>query len=119
VEQAPQGERLSERVTQHLQMFVERFPSTPEVARAFDLSERSLRRRLQEEGTSFRALVNEVKMQKAQQWLEHTPQSVEHIAQQLGYAEAAAFIHAFSRWTGSSPAAYRAAMKRAAASPGA
>ncbi len=118
VEQASQGERLSDRVTQHLQMFVERFPSTPEVARAFDLSERSLRRRLQEEGTSFRALVNEVKMQKAQQMLEHTQQSVEHIAQQLGYAEAAAFIHAFSRWTGSSPAAYRAAMKRAAACAG-
>ncbi|MDQ8037618.1 MAG: helix-turn-helix domain-containing protein, partial [Pedobacter sp.] len=71
------------------------------------IPERSLRRQLSQQGHSFRALLDEVKQQKAEALLQDRRLSVEAIAQQLGYAESAAFIHAFQRWTGSTPAAFR------------
>ncbi len=38
--------------------------------------------------------------------------SVESVAERMGYAETASFIHAFKRWTGSTPGKYRAAQAR-------
>lgn len=111
-DQQASGDRLSDRITTHLQMFIEHYPKTEDVARSFDLSERSMRRRLQEEGTSFRELMTAVRMQKAQQLLQQSQLPIERVAQQLGYAEAAAFIHAFVRWAGCSPSAYRARQKK-------
>ena len=81
-----------------------------EVAAALGVSERSLRRQLGEEGSSFRALVDDVRYVKARQLLGEGRLPVEAIAQQLGYSEAAAFIHAFKRWAGQSPTAYREAL---------
>lgn len=104
--QADSG-RLGEQVCAHLELFTETFPAAAAVAVAFGLSERSLRRQLSAEGTSFRALLDQVRYAKARQLLTGTTQSIEAIARQLGYAEAAAFIHAFQRWAGMTPAAYR------------
>ena len=99
---------LGSQVMDYLDLFVERFPSSEEVAAAFGLSERGFRRHLNEEETSFRKLLDQVRFRKAKQLLVETAQSMESIARQLGYAESAAFIHAFQRWAGTSPAAYRA-----------
>ncbi|MDE2400997.1 MAG: AraC family transcriptional regulator [Burkholderiales bacterium] len=98
---------LSEQVQSHLAMFTRSYPSVAEVARSFDLSERSLRRQLSEQGASFRDLLGRARYDKAQHLLCSTNQSVEAIAQELGYAESAAFIHAFQRWSGQTPAAFR------------
>lgn len=95
------------RVREHLGLFSGDFPVAADVAAALGTSERTLRRKLGEEGTSFRALLDEIRYAKAQQLLAGTSQSVEAIALQLGYAEAASFIHAFRRWAGEPPAAYR------------
>lgn len=99
---------LGKQVMEYLDLFVESFPSSEEVARAFGLSERSFRRHLGEEDTSFRKLLDQVRYRKARQLLTETSQTMESVARQLGYAESAAFIHAFQRWAGTSPAAYRA-----------
>jgi AraC-like DNA-binding protein len=99
---------LGHQVADYLDLFVEVFPSSEEVASAFGLSERSFRRRLSEEATSFRKLLDQVRFRKARQLLAETAQSMESIARQLGYAESAAFIHAFQRWAGTSPAVFRA-----------
>lgn len=104
-------ERLSDQVLSHLELFSERFPAAAEVATAFDIPERSFRRQLSAEGTSFRTLLDDVRFRKAQQLLAGT-QPVEAIALQLGYAESAAFIHAFQRWAGTTPAAFRATHRR-------
>lgn len=88
-------------------MFNGHFPSAEEVARSFDLSERSLRRQLSEDGQSFRDLLAEARYAKARDLLRQTDLPVEEIAAQIGYAESAAFIHAFRRWAGQSPRAYR------------
>lgn len=106
-QEAVRLEKLPEQVQAYLALFGAGFPSALEVATAFDIPERSFRRQLSQEGSSFRALLEAVKQQKAQSLLLDTRLSVEAIAQQLGYAESAAFIHAFQRWTGSTPAAFR------------
>ena len=98
---------LSDRVQAHLAMFTQGYPSAEEVARSFQLSERSLRRQLSEESHNFRDLLSGVRYDKAQHLLRSTPMSIEAIAQELGYAESAAFIHAFQRWSGKTPAAFR------------
>ncbi|MDX8032035.1 AraC family transcriptional regulator [Lentzea sp. BCCO 10_0856] len=82
-----------------------RFGETmPVVARALGLSPRTLRRRLNESGTSYQALLDEVRAERAVVLLAGA--SVEQTATQLGFAEAASFIHAFRRWYGTTPARY-------------
>lgn len=100
-------DKLAEKVAAHLELFSGGFPSATEVASAFDIAERSFRRQLSTEGSSFRSLLDGVRFRKAQQLLLGSRLPVESIAQQLGYAESAAFIHAFQRWAGCSPAVYR------------
>lgn len=101
-------ESLADRVTAHLALFTGRYPTAAETATAFGQPERSFRRQLQEEGTSFRELLAQARYAKARQLLRETPHSIEAIAQQLGYAEPAAFIHAFKGWAGVTPSGFRA-----------
>jgi AraC-like DNA-binding protein len=77
-----------------------------EVARGLAMSPRTLRRRLTEAGTSYRALVDEVRTSLAEELLATGGLSVEDVANRLGYAESSSFICAFKRWKGITPAAY-------------
>lgn len=77
-----------------------------DVAAALALSERTLRRRLTEEGTSYRALLEEVQHSLATEMLASGALSVDDVAVRLGYAEASSFIVAFKRWHGMTPAAF-------------
>lgn len=83
-----------------------------EVARELNMSTRTLRRRLTDGGTSYRALLDEVREALAEEMLVTTPMSVSDIAISLGYAEASTFIYAFKRWTGTTPAAYQRDRRR-------
>lgn len=82
-------------------------PGLDAVAAALQLHPRTLRRRLAEEGTSFRALTNDVRATLATELLSQVGLTVEQVARRLGYAETAAFTHAFSRWFGVAPNEYR------------
>lgn len=84
-------------------------PTLETIARELNMSARTLRRRLDEAGTSYRALLDEVRLALAEEMLTAAPLSMDDIAIRLGYAEATPFIHAFKRWTGHTPAAYRRA----------
>lgn len=77
------------------------------VARHLAMSDRTLRRRLAEENTTFRELVEEVHRVLAEELLATGALSVEDVALRLGYAEATSFIAAFKRWTGTTPARYQ------------
>jgi AraC-like DNA-binding protein len=81
-----------------------------EVAAVLCMSERTLRRRLHKEGTTFAALCDEIRRSTAEQLLSCSRLPIEHIAGRLGYAEPASFIHAFKRWKGRTPGAYRSAL---------
>jgi AraC-like DNA-binding protein len=76
------------------------------VADELHIDPRTLRRRLVSEGTSFRALLDEVRRKLAIELLEQDI-PVEQIAKQLGYAETANFTHAFKRWEGVAPSYLR------------
>lgn len=84
-------------------------PSLEAVAGELHMAPRSLRRRLDQEGTSFRSLVNEVRQTLAEELLTSTHMTLAEVAERLGYTEPAAFHNAFKRWKGVSPSAFRRA----------
>ena len=88
-------------------------PKLAQVANTLFVSERTLKRRLQEEANSFQQLVDDVRLQRAGELLENTGMNLSQIADALGYADAANFTRAFKRWTGVSPSHYRTQCKQA------
>lgn len=78
-------------------------PSQDEVAAELDISVRTLRRRLQQEGTTFRAIVEQSREHLAEELLVTAGLSIEQVAHRLGYAESSTFVHAFRRWKGQTP----------------
>lgn len=85
-------------------------PSMQTIADELHLDPRTLRRKLTAEGTSFRAVIAEIRRSRAEQMLA-TTLPIETIARHLGYAETASFTHAFLRWTGLSPSAFRQTLR--------
>ena len=77
------------------------------VAALLALHVRTLHRRLRADGTSFRALADEVRHEIARQLLGDTALDVADVAAALGYADASAFRRAFHRWTGRTPTQWR------------
>jgi AraC-like DNA-binding protein len=85
------------------------FPETSLEAVATELSmqPRTLNRRLQAEGKSFRELTNEARFEVARQLLAGTRMGITDIALALGYADPSSFTHAFQRWSGVAPSDWR------------
>ena len=79
------------------------------VARELGLSERSLRRRLEAEGTSFRDLSQALLDESAQAMLRNPALTLQSIAYALGFSDVATFHRAFRRWNRLTPTEYRAA----------
>ncbi len=82
-------------------------PSMDIVADRLHLNTRTLRRHLSAEGMTFIQIREEVRQVLAEQYLALPKASVEQIAEWLGYAEPASFIHAYKRWHGKTPHAMR------------
>jgi AraC-like DNA-binding protein len=78
-------------------------PDPDEVARALQTSTRSLRRGLQQMGTSFQALLDEARRARAEEWIRGSNMKLQQIAEQLGFSDVRSFRRAFKRWTGRSP----------------
>lgn len=108
---------VAAQVRSHLAACAGAFPTAAETAALLGLSERSLRRALSAEHANFRGLLDSVRLEKAIDLLRDARLPVEQVAQRLGYSEPAAFIHAFKRWTGTSPAAFRRKRPTAATGP--
>jgi AraC-like DNA-binding protein len=87
---------------------LERGPaSLGDIASRLALSERTLRRRLRALGTSYNRILQDVRSATAKECLRDSTLTMESIAWRLGYTETANFRHAFKRWTGQSPQAFR------------
>jgi len=82
-------------------------PEPSSLARRLGLSERTLQRRLHAEGTSFAALLDELRLDLARRYLGDAQLALYEIAYLLGYSEGSAFQHEFRRWTGQSPREHR------------
>jgi AraC-like DNA-binding protein len=83
------------------------WPSMSEVAKVLALSERTLRRRLQDLGTDYQQQLDNTRQQLARQLVTNPQVTVEQLAAVLGYSEAASFRRAFHRWFAMSPQMYR------------
>ena len=83
-------------------------PTVEDVAPRLGMSARTLRRRLSDERTSFREVVDRQRRQLALRYLEDPGISTALVAARLGFADPKSFTKAFRRWTGMSPRDYRA-----------
>lgn len=80
-------------------------PSLEGVAKELGISPRTLRRHLVQEGTSLRAVLDEVRRERADALLARgTP--VKEVAFELGFSEPSAFSRAYKRWTGKGPSGH-------------
>ncbi|MEL7160409.1 MAG: AraC family transcriptional regulator [Bacteroidota bacterium] len=82
-------------------------PAMVKIGQQLGMSNRTLTRRLTEEGVTFRELVQRAQESLARQLLRNTSQSMAEIAFQTGFSEQSAFSRAFKRWTGKAPVDYR------------
>ena len=81
--------------------------SIEDVARAMAMAPRSLRRRLEAEGSSFRDVLDTERRQLAAQLLEGTEMKIDEMALHLGYGDTASFTRAFRRWFNHAPGEHR------------
>jgi AraC-like DNA-binding protein len=86
------------------------FPDIDYLAEKLNMSTRTLRRRLKQEGSNYRALLDEIRYGLAREYLGETNLTMEEICGLLGYSEPGNFSHAFRRWSGMSPRNWRQAL---------
>lgn len=84
-------------------------PSQDEIARALNMSARSLQRRLGEENSSYKALLDDTRKELACNYLRRPEVSLGEVTYLLGFSDQSNFSRAFKRWFGQSPGEYRAA----------
>jgi AraC-like DNA-binding protein len=83
-------------------------PRREEIARLLFLGDRTLRRRLEEEGTSFQKVLDDTRRELAQQYFAQQRYSVGEIAYMLGFADQGTLFRACRRWFDVSPKQYQA-----------
>jgi AraC-like DNA-binding protein len=83
------------------------YPTLEQMASVLNMSARTYRRRLEEDGTSFQTLLDSTRFNHATQQLRHPERSVDQIAHRLGFSDVSNFRRAFIQWCGESPAQWR------------
>jgi len=98
---------VSERVKQALLGSRSEFPTCAAVAQQMHMSESTLQRRLQKEGTRFQPLLDQVRYSLALEYLQGTELPVSEIAALLGFSNPANFRRSCKRWSATTPADIR------------
>jgi AraC-like DNA-binding protein len=90
---------------------IDRLPSGPvskeQLSEALGVSVRTLQRKLADEGTSFKQLLDETRRDLAEGYIKNPQVSIGEITYLLGFSEVSNFSRAFKRWTGLAPAEFR------------
>lgn len=107
LESLSQESSYKSRVKQKLLENSENFPSQIIMASWFNMTSRTLHRRLIDEHSSYREILEEVKQSLAISYLSNTSMTVKEIAYFLGYDDDRNFSRAFRRWQGVSPSQFR------------
>jgi AraC-like DNA-binding protein len=125
---APQFEKelkeedgADENFTEHVRIAIQqkltgRRPTIEDIADLLHMSSRTLQRRLQDEGASFQALLEESRHQLARQYLNNPVLELNEAAYLLGYVNGNSFVRAFRTWEGVPPARWREQQRARAAS---
>ena len=82
-------------------------PRREKVAEALGMNERTLQRRLQQAGTGYQQVLDDIRRDTAINWLTTTHVGVSDIADRLGFSEVRSFQRRFKEWTGFAPVKYR------------
>lgn len=82
-------------------------PRKEEVAARLGLSVRTLQRRLQQAGTGYQEILDQLRRELAEDYLLRSELSLQEIAERLGFSEARSFHRSFKGWTGMAPGEYR------------
>ena len=98
---------LSQKVTRLLLQQLSSVNSASDISSLLNINERTLRRNLAKENTSFQALLDDVRQRFAEDCLRTTTLTVQEVAELVGYTEASNFRRAFHRWTSRTPDNYR------------
>ena len=101
---------ISSRVCHLLLSSPGEFPKLDAVAQKLSVGARTLRRRLNELGTSYQKILDDVRRELAIEYLQTTNLTLQEIAELLGYSEVTNFRRAFMRWVEMSPYQYRLQM---------
>ncbi len=105
--QGPAG--YAQQVREQLRKVFPHDPCARDLARSLGLSERSLRRRLAEEGESYSSILQETRRLLARQLIGDPTRSIREIGRDVGFKSGPAFQRAFKRWTGETPGVFRVA----------
>jgi len=106
--QVTRDRSLSEKVMDEISPLLEgQTPSIEQVADSLGMPPWTLRRKLQEQDTSFQALLNDTRKSLAESYMKDTDLAIGEIAYLLGFSSPTAFQRAFKRWTDESPGQYR------------
>lgn len=104
----PKRQTLAEQIRLEIQLQLPQGePCLEQVAAKMQVSQHSLKRQLQQEGTHFSELVDQVRQDLAQHYLKQKSLSISEMALLLGYSEVSAFSRAFRRWFSLSPRQWR------------
>ena len=116
LEQLTRTRSLRERIARLLGPLLNggREPDLEEVAARLKLPTWTLRRKLAEEGTRFRTILNETRRDLAMTYIRDTELAFGEIAYLLGFASAEAFQRAFKRWNGQTPGEFRRSQRHIA-----
>ncbi|HGY2300962.1 TPA: AraC family transcriptional regulator [Pseudomonas putida] len=90
-------------VYQLMMLTPNQFPTMEQIAQQMRLTTRTLRRKLDAEGTDFGAILDDVRSSLALEYLQTTKMSTEDIAAKIGFSDSTNFRRAFKRWTGKTP----------------
>jgi AraC-like DNA-binding protein len=102
------GQRTTDQVKNILRLMLKQQPPSSEmIAEKLGISSRTLQRKLSEEGTQYKDVLNELRYELAIYFLKNTELTLENIAYELGYAEARSFYRSFKQWTGHTAGYYR------------
>jgi len=103
-----EGDNIIERIKA---VIIDQLPSgnvtDGSVADSLYMSKRTFHRRLQQEETTFRIILNELRKELADKYIKDSSLNLNEISFLLGFSEISSFSRAFKRWTGASPSAYR------------
>jgi len=87
--------------------FRQEMPSFEELTSLLNMSARTLRRRLEKEGTSYQRIKDNARRDMAISMLSRDRLTVSEVAEQVGFSDPSAFHRSFKKWTGQSPGSYR------------
>lgn len=94
--------RLRERLAGHLPQM----PEFEDIAAQLEIHPQTLRRRLADEGITYKEIKDQVRRGAAEYYLRQRSLSIEEVAFRCGFSEASALIRAFKRWNGMTPHVY-------------